>query len=223
MADLRFDESQVAAILQRAVDLQATASPESTASLSLDELQRLAGEVGIAPEAVEQAAIELRHDSMEPAATVQGSSCLLEANAQGALTPEAWDDVVTQFRALCGRHGEGELEGGRAEWRCRSDSVGISLVATQRGNRVRLRLVGDTSNLTAVGWTLGSVAAILMGPLVLALAIRIGEGDALQWAAASMAVVLVATAQIIRVKVRRMRTLLGGMIRAAAIRIEGTE
>lgn len=174
MAELRFDEVQAAAVLQRAVELQASNSQALPTSVSLTDLQRMAGEVGIDPTAVERAAHQIHADAQAPTVTLEGESCLIEQTVQCQLSSENWEDVVTPFRALTGRHGDAEVDGARFEWRCRSDQVGISLVATQLTDRVRVRLVCDTSNQVAVGWTFGATCIVLLSPLTFAMLLHIG-------------------------------------------------
>jgi hypothetical protein len=170
MADLRFDESQSTAILRRAAELQSDAVPTSAiGNASLPELLRAAAEVGIDPKLVEQAADELLSHQLAPAATASGISALYERTVDRELSKEAWEDVLVALRTYTGRRGEGSYEDAGAEWHCRSDSVGVTFTASPRNGRTKLRLVGDTSNVTAVAWTLGATAAIVGGPMAFAL------------------------------------------------------
>jgi hypothetical protein len=70
----RFDDEAARRILRRAAEEQARQENEEVGSFTLEELQKIATEAGISPEAVRAAALELeaRSEPMNPALPVAG-------------------------------------------------------------------------------------------------------------------------------------------------------
>lgn len=154
MAEPRFDEQQVGAILKRATEIQSDLSPETTSTgMTLPELQRIASEVGIEAHVVEQAARELQ--SAKPAATGSANSRTYDCTVEGIVTDDAWDDIVTRLREFVGRPGTSTVQGNTREWAGGWDIGHVTLTATTRGDKTRFRMWIDTTGGSILSWIVG--------------------------------------------------------------------
>lgn len=152
MSKRRYNEQQIGAILQRSGEIQAGISPDADShGLTLEELQKVASEVGIEPHVVEQAALEVEGGAKGAAA----GSKVLDHTIDGAVTDEQWEDMVIRLRQYLGKSGTSTLQGSTREWTSDSDMGSLTLIAATRNGRTRFRLLGDTAGVTAVGWILG--------------------------------------------------------------------
>ncbi len=152
MSKRRYNEQQIGAILQRSGEIQAGLSPDADShGLTLEELQRVASEVGIEPHVVERAALEVE------SGTAKGEAAfgLLDHTVDGAITDEQWEDMVMRLRQYSGKSGASSLQGSTREWTSESDMGSLTLIAASRNGQTRCRLLGDTTSVTAVGWVLG--------------------------------------------------------------------
>lgn len=152
MSKRRYNEQQIGAILQRSGEIQSGLSPDpDSQGLTLEELQRVASEVGIEPHVVEQAALEV--DSGAKGHTA--SAKVLDHTIDGPITDEQWEDMVISLRQYSGKPGTSTLQGSTREWTSDTDMGSLSLTAATRNGRTRFRMMGDNSSVSAVGWTMG--------------------------------------------------------------------
>lgn len=152
MSKRRYNEQQIGAILQRSGEIQSGLSPDpDSQGLTLEELQRVASEVGIEPHVVEQAALEV--DSGAKGETTNAR--VLDHTTDGPITDEQWEDMVISLRQYSGKPGTSTLQGSTREWTSDTDIGSLSLTAATRNGRTRFRMMGDNSSVSAVGWTLG--------------------------------------------------------------------
>lgn len=152
MSKRRYNEQQIGAILQRSGEIQSGLSPDADShGLTLEELQRVASEVGIEPHVVEQAALEVDSGAKGHAASAK----VLDHTIDGPITDEQWEDMVISLRQYSGKPGTSTLQGSTREWTSDTDMGSLTLTAASRNGRTRFRMMGDNSSVSAVGWILG--------------------------------------------------------------------
>ncbi|MEM6647695.1 MAG: hypothetical protein AAF730_15730 [Bacteroidota bacterium] len=169
MPDRIFSEQEIAQILQSAISRQEAEVEKRRArdhGLNLAELERLGGEVGIAPEHLRAAVLEVHRPGVKRDKTISDTHNFVERLIPGYLTTDAWGEIVTELRHQIGVDTGDSVSviGNMHEWTHTSAS-GITTKATlaQRGNSVALRLsqrVGMASPLTE-GVMYGTLLAIL--------------------------------------------------------------
>lgn len=162
MSERRYDEKEVGKILQKAAEYQSgLAQAGNTEGLTLEELQKVAGEVGIDPAIVERAAGEVDL-SPESRSRNKSDSILIERTVDGELSDETWGELVTELRRFVGKPGTTEITGKMREWMGGWDVGSVMLSATSRGGKTRLKLMGDYSGATALVYTLGISVGFLV-------------------------------------------------------------
>ena len=169
MPERRYDEKEVGAILQRAGEIKGDLLPATDAiGLTLDELKRVAAEVGIESEIVERAAIEV--DAKPSKEAKRTDSLMLDHTVDGALSEEAWEDATMSLRQIVGRPGTVTVHESTREWSGGWDLGNVTLFATSREGRTRLRMLADTSGMTALAWgvggTFGLIGSLMTGVLL---------------------------------------------------------
>lgn len=158
MAERIYTEEEVAALIERTVELQAQAGRRAEAGpgLTLSELEAVAAEAGLNPALLRQAADEMNAPQRRPLAPHVGTSAThiyVERQVPGPLTDDAWEDVVAELRhrydtdlgAMMGRPGYGrsavEQIGRTVEWKHTSMSgIETRVLIRPRGDRLHLRL-----------------------------------------------------------------------------------
>jgi hypothetical protein len=171
MTERRYGEDEVREIFSLATtgDARDPALPAEAGGLTLDELQRIAEQVGIEPARVTDAAARL--DARGTPAPVRRSFGLpigvsRVVDLPRAPTDREWELMVSQFRTTFGTQGRARTTGGLREW-----SVGnlhICVEPTERGERLRLRtLKEDAMPLHGLAVVFG-VMAVLMWAVVAA-------------------------------------------------------
>ena len=182
-----YTEQEVAALLERAAELQAQAARrnEHRPGLTLPELEAVAAEAGLDPTLLREAAAELDAPSrslFEASTGTSATHVFVERWAPGALTPEVWEDVVAELRhrfdtdlgKMWGMPGYGvsstEQIGRTAKWKHTSPSgIETRVMIRPRGDGLRIRLsqrVGWGSTLaeaSTYGAVLAALAALVVG------------------------------------------------------------
>jgi hypothetical protein len=174
MPERRYDEKQVGAILQRAGEIKGDFAPAIDANgITLDELKRVAAEVGIEPEIVDRAANEV---NIKPNIEAkQTDALMLDQTVDGVLSEEAWEDATMGLRQIVGRPGNVSVHGSTREWSAGLDLGNISLFATTKEGRTRLRMLADTTGLSALAWVIGGTVGLL-GSLLTGILLRKNAG-----------------------------------------------
>ncbi|GAB5520507.1 MAG: hypothetical protein RhofKO_27580 [Rhodothermales bacterium] len=175
MPDRVFSEQEIAQILQRAIEKQEADAEKQRArhhGLNLAELERLGSEVGIAPEYLQAAALEVHRTGVQGESQLTGTHYVVERLIPGSLTDAAWGEIVTALRDQVGIAGEDRVSiiGNMHEWNG-SNAWGIPTKATlsQRGDRVALRLSQRVGMLNPIfdslfyGLGFATLPAILYG------------------------------------------------------------
>ena len=182
MAERIYTEEEVAALIERTVELQAQAGRRAEAGpgLTLTELEAVAAEAGLNPALLRQAAAEMdtpQRRTLAPHAGTSATHIYVERQVPGPLTDDAWEDVVAELRhrydtdlgTMMGMPGYGrsavEQIGRTVEWKHTSMS-GIE-------TRVLIRPRGDWLHLRfsqRVGWGSSIAEAVTYGAGVAGLA-----------------------------------------------------
>ena len=154
-----------------------------TRGLTLAELQAIAAEAAIAPDAVAQAALVVaRGEDRRPA--VQRWLGLPVAVAHevvidGSVSDAAWDEMVARLQTTFDATGTERRAGGVREWR--DGYVRVALEARPTGHRLRLTTRREDGSLLLASIGTGCVA---LGGLVAALvAAKTGVVSSATWAA----------------------------------------
>jgi hypothetical protein len=172
MAERLYDEKQVAQILHQAAQRQAVANPDAaSAGLTLEEIQRLAEEVGIDPGLITQAASDVDIQTSPSGSPDRPFSLLLDRAVDGQISEEVWEDLVVQLRHYAGRPGEVKAGSASREWIGRSDAGTLTLMATRSGERTRLRLMANFNN-GASAWGVLPMAGFFVGTMAGALTFK---------------------------------------------------
>jgi hypothetical protein len=166
MTDRRYDDKELAEIFRAAAEGSvSTEGSESRAlagrsadGLTLDDLQAIAREVGIAPDAVERAARALDRPRAEPVSrTLLGLpiGVARTVTLDRRLTDAEWELLVVELREVFGARGTMRAQGSLREWR--NGNLHAYLEPTPTGSRLRL---GTTKGNAAASIAAGSLALI---------------------------------------------------------------
>ncbi len=115
-----YTEREVGALIQRASEIQERASDEPERGLSLLELEQIAAEVGIAPEHLRAAAVDLTRDAKGGAAVRfwGGPFSLSEKRViEATITEDQWPAIVEGLRDITGSEGRAHKVGRSLEWK----------------------------------------------------------------------------------------------------------
>jgi hypothetical protein len=172
MADRRYDDKEVGEILKAAAEMQSGLIDSSApGGMTLTELQRVAGELGIDPEHIGRAARELG-TSPKPSSRYKSDSLLIERTVDGELSDETWDELVTELRRFAGKPGKSEKAGNSREWTGKAGAGSVMLSATTRRGRTRLKLLADSNEATGTAIALSLPACILLPILTIAFTLK---------------------------------------------------
>jgi len=169
MSERRYGEDEVREIFSLATtgDTRDPSLPAESDGLTLEELQRIAEQVGIEPARVAHAAARL--DARGTPAPVRRSFGLPVGLSRVVDLPRAptdreWERLISEFRTTFGTQGQATTVGGLREWS--TGSLHISLEPSARGEQLRLTaLKEDAMILNGFSALMGSMA-VLMGSVV---------------------------------------------------------
>ncbi len=114
-----YSEKELRALIQRATELHEAAKGESDRSLSLDEIEHIAAELGLPPEYLRTAALELENQprSDKTFSLWGGPFVINQARVvDETMTQEQWAQAVMDIRALTGKQGHVDEIGAAREW-----------------------------------------------------------------------------------------------------------
>lgn len=138
MGDTQYSEQQLALILQRAAEL----STADERSYSLEEIQRIAEQAGIAPELVSQAAATLPVPNAEQASALWGeaSSVQLVRRIDRVVSPSEFAAALSLVRQRTAQTGDTRDVAGTMEWRYDTgySSAAMTIAPDDRGTTVRI-------------------------------------------------------------------------------------
>ena len=164
MSQRRFNETEVAEIFERATQHQAGATRQATSAegMTLVELQEIGREVGIAPEALEQAARSIDLADRETVRRFLGLpiGVGLTANIGRQLTDEEWQRLIVDLRETFDARGKVRDEGAFRQWT--NGNLQVLIEPTPEGNQVRMRTLKEDSRFY-IGTGLGLIAIAIFG------------------------------------------------------------
>jgi hypothetical protein len=159
MSQRRFNETEVAEIFERATQHQASAVRQTTSAegMTLVQLQEIGREVGIAPEALEQAARSIDLSDRETGRRFLGLpiGVGLTANIGRQLTDEEWQRLIVDLRETFDARGKVREEGAFRQWT--NGNLQVLVEPSADGNQIRMRTFKEDSRLY-IGMGLGLIA-----------------------------------------------------------------
>ena len=171
----RFNRDQISKILKRAAELEhKNKINDDGDSLSVEELQKVAEEVGLHPKYIRLAAEELEQPSPSILSKLIGGPFNYRHSSitEGSLSDEKWEEIVAEIRRGIGKNGKPSKFGKTFEWELREDeSEYIQIYASPQGDQTRIQINADLKNHAALIYgalgTIGvAVIAILLPILV---------------------------------------------------------
>ena len=113
-----YDEKEVGTLIQRATELHEEAIGASEDRLSLEEVERIAAELGLPSEHVRAAALELEERRAGGAFSIWGHPFVIDQSrvVEGTLTEAQWETVVRELRRFTGSTGRISDVGRAREW-----------------------------------------------------------------------------------------------------------
>jgi len=175
MAEHRFTEEQFAEILRRATEMQARLPARSGESggkelapatgMSLDDIRAIAAEVGIDPDLVSRAALQVA----EQPRPIEGKSdrWVLSHSSTGELSEDDRARVLRAIRDAAGAHGSAEMVGPSLEWRSSSSEASRTLVTLDPvDGRNELRVTVDASAVAVLTQLFGTFAGAFAGIII---------------------------------------------------------
>lgn len=184
MSDRRYGDGEVRKILELATRPEAArpARPGPEGGLTLPEIQSIALEVGVQPDAVARAAAALDAAGAKPRTSLgMPIEVGRTTSLPRGLTDAEWDRLVAELRATFRARGQVAVQGSLREWS--NGNLHASIEPTDTGYRLRLgTFKSSAAGLNVLGATgVGAGAVVfaasalaggapdLAGPLVLAL------------------------------------------------------
>ena len=163
MTDRRYSDTEIAAIFRAATEgpQQLPREVSREEGLSLAELQAIGREVGIAPDAVAQAAhaLDVRRDAQSRTflGLPIGVARTVDLNRQ--LSDEEWERLVVQLREVFNARGVTRSEGSLRQWT--NGNLQVLLEPTETGHRLRFgTLHGGASAMIRAGLTTLGIAGV---------------------------------------------------------------
>lgn len=130
----RLNDAEVSAVLRRA------AEDTSASGLTVAQVEEIAIDVGLSPDAVRRALIESANGALRPATIATSLGVPIgvskDVTLPGVLTDAAWDVLVSMMRATFNAHGKEQRSGVVREWR--NGRLRIAVEPTATGHRLRM-------------------------------------------------------------------------------------
>src|SRR6185369_8918194 len=169
MTERRYGEEEVREIFSLATtgDTRDPSLPAESGGLTLDELQRIAEQVGIEPARVAHAAARL--DARGTPAPVRRSFGLPVGVSRVVDLPRAptdreWERLIAEFRTTFGAQGQATTTGGLREWSV--GSLHISIEPTEHGEQLRLTTLKEDAMILNGFSALMAGMSVIMGTVV---------------------------------------------------------
>lgn len=166
MSERRYRDNEVRRILELATRPEAARPrPATTADgLTLADIQSIAVEVGVEPDAIARAAATLDASRTTGRRTSWGMPIEVGRTIPlpRALTDHEWDRLVAELRATFRARGKVTMQGGLREWS--NGNLHASVEPAENGYRLRLgTLKGDAAGVNALGATGMAAGAVVLG------------------------------------------------------------
>jgi hypothetical protein len=168
--DRRYADAETALILKRAAELQGTAEPPTSPTLT--DLQQIADEAGIEPRYVRQAAAELAASSHGGAVATSSTSLRLQRAVAGEIPVSSFDALVEAIRSATGMAGHATVLGRGLTWTSavpgqpappRAITITVSSAdgqTTLRGDESMARVASDYLGTGVASALIGSFGAV---------------------------------------------------------------
>lgn len=181
-ANRRYNEKEIGALIQRATELHERTKEDPERSLSLSEIQHIAAELGLPPEHIQRAAVEMKHrlDADRTFSFWGGPFVMGETRVvDGAMSEEQWEEMVLELRRFTGRTGQITEVGRAREWThaLGESNEGISFTRTQ----ANMRPSGDQTRVEIrkhYGGAIPAYVATFVLSLILAILTIVALDDA---------------------------------------------
>jgi hypothetical protein len=164
--DRRYTDREVALILRKAAQLDTGAvAPEAGEGLSLAEIERIAREVGIAPDLVARAATLLSTEVPSTSARIFGGPANFRAEheAGGALPRERYGDVVEAIQRVLDKSGKVSEVLDGLEWQTLGETTQITVVVRPTADRTRIQILGNRGGSAVLAYLPFGLAAFIGG------------------------------------------------------------
>ena len=163
MPDRRYDETEMAAIVRSAAEGPQPAERDvpREEGMTLAELQAIGQEVGIAPEAVAQAALALDVQRTARPNTLLGLPIGVSRTVQlnRRLSDAEWERLVVQLREVFHARGSTGSDGSLRQWT--NGNLQVLLEPTETGHRLRFRTThGAARSAIGAGFVAIGVAGV---------------------------------------------------------------
>lgn len=129
-----YDDRQIGALIQRATELQERETERQDRGLSLEDIERIAGEIGISPVHLRAAAVDLESRLDEGRALRLFGGPYEVASRRivhATVSDEQWEHIVSQLRRITGGSGSAGTVGQRREWTHSVSDMGQVMVSTE--------------------------------------------------------------------------------------------
>jgi hypothetical protein len=167
-SDRRYSEEQVALILRRAAQLDAGLDGSDIGDgLTLDEIERIARDVGLAPDLVARAAAQI--DAREPGAAerIFGGPVHFDAEyeTRGELPRERYGDVVAAIRRVLGQSGKTSEVLDGLEWKSVGETTQVSVTVRPAGGHTKVQVLADRGGSAMIAYVFPGMGALIGGAI----------------------------------------------------------
>lgn len=172
----RYTEEEFALILRKASEIQEAPKSQGghgvTGGFTLEEIQSIAAEAGIDPQAITRAAAILgAREWNEKKGLVdfvfgEASKFHLDLEVPGRVPPEEMGRILEDIRRAAEHQGEAKEVLGGVEWKTVGEVSAINVNISPRGDRTSIQIVGNRDGAGALSFTFPVAGGfILMGAL----------------------------------------------------------
>jgi hypothetical protein len=170
MSTRRYTEAEVAAIFERATEVQPTGQrqPSSGEGMTLAELQEIGREVGIPEESIALAAQTVDQSGLPTSRTLLGLplGVARTVNLGRKISDDEWEQFVVDLRDTFNARGVVRSQGSLRQWT--NGNLQALLEPTATGHRIRLRTIkGGALGMMAGGLGILGVSAVMWSVAVL--------------------------------------------------------
>jgi len=174
MAERRYNEKELAAILKAASEAQAKdlGPAEDSAGLTLSEIAKLATEVGIDPVHISHAAEKLERLPAKKEFNFWGASAqqVIERTVEGTFDDVGWEEAVAEMRMAYGSAGTASEIGTSREWSGGSEFRYAHISATPKNGKTRIRVQIHQEGALVVRWMFAFATSFFTSILIVAAA-----------------------------------------------------
>ncbi len=175
----RYSDEEFALILSRAVEIEGRPAPEPETpplplppsdGLTLAEIQEIAGEAGIDPGAVAEAASALSREEPSTLAILLGGppKMQVERFVPGHPSPEQMSVMIDQAREILERDGDANEVLGGLEWRFHEPGESSTFIqVAPRGDGTRIRISVSRSGQAFLSYWVPMVASAVIAGITL--------------------------------------------------------